>query len=403
MTECILHIGFPKTGTSSIQSACFEHRQLLEEHRGTTIYSEYEKGLHILSEETDVEKHVLPRFFNRASKFFDDQLTNPKIRAFVLSDERFSNFTANSVSTLGSFLKRYFSNITVVVYVRHPFSFANSVAQQLLKQGFTYHYLSTNPRSVAPLYRFSLEPYLNEFGRKNVIVRNFAKEVLIENDVVTDFFETILKIPKNKIPTKEIRTNKSLGLETANVLEAVNRLFPINPKKDSNREKKRSDRIVPYLKTLEVVQSFQMPNFDWQGFKKLVSNDVNWLRKLTGGEIDYSLEQLPSSTKYTTNQEVDAIASIINELLLENEEQRNRGKVFRTLWRMRSGKETDTSVIKNVLKNCEDGALFLVAAKELRQSDNHDLSIEIAKMGLRKTGHNSQSNVSIALQNLTKL
>ncbi|WP_281662144.1 hypothetical protein [Halomonas sp. Alg239-R46] len=228
MSRLILHIGMPKTGTSSIQETFFAEKALNElayadlgvaNHGGliTSFFSDnpYAWRGH----------RVAGRKPKEVTQF--NQQVSVKLQAVcsaqgqqIISGEDIWYMPESSLIKLRDFFTPHFDRIDVIGYVRPPASFITSTFQQLLKNHNLAH---LEPGGYYPHYRNKFEKFDRVFGRDNVTLRVFAPEQLEGGDAVVDFCQLLGEpIPSEKIQ----RVNESLSLEATAVLFAYRREGP---------------------------------------------------------------------------------------------------------------------------------------------------------------------------------
>lgn len=225
MKRCWLHIGMPKTGSTSIQV------YLDKQTKG--------KGWKYISlggaASTNREMHAM--FGTRPEKWYwfvkrgesKEQIARrgemlrqrlaKTIRAtdatdIILSAEVISLFERGAVEALHRFLSPLFDEIRVVAYVRPPVGFMVSYFQQRVKGGVgEFDITQTRPR-----YRRRFRHYDGIFGREHVIFRKFDPASFPNRCIVADFCELIGIDPP--LPGAVSRVNESLTREACGILFA---------------------------------------------------------------------------------------------------------------------------------------------------------------------------------------
>ena len=228
MSKLILHIGMPKTGTSSIQETLFSQEQVGEfsyaklgvaNHGGiiTSFFSEDPyawRGHRVAGRSPEEVAH-----FNRQISIKLNEICSAQGQQ-IISGEDIWHMLEPALVKLRDYFAAQFDCIEVIGYVRPPASFIGSAFQQLVKN---HDLARLMPSAYYPQYRRKFEKFDRVFGRDNVTLRVFAPEQLEGGDAVVDFCQLLGEsIPSEKIQ----RVNESLSLEATAVLFAYRREGP---------------------------------------------------------------------------------------------------------------------------------------------------------------------------------
>lgn len=260
----ILHIGTPKTGSTSIQESLGNSRDALLQHN--IHYPSNRPFNHIFS--------FIPIFLDDPDTSFvftiqlkSDEDKDTKIQGyretwikeiescekdnFIISAEdfTFSYFTEDSVKRLKSFVEQYFEEVTIIAYVRHYDQLISSQIQQEVMIGYI-------PASIGELvqeflncpptisYQESLRKWINVFGSENLIVRPFDPLAFQNGNLLADFFHT-LGLPADDISIPEIMSNVSLGKHAVVFLQKYNQIYPLYVNDSINTERGMAKKRYP--------------------------------------------------------------------------------------------------------------------------------------------------------------
>lgn len=316
MRKCYIHIGMPKTGSSSIQKTWFQNKTRIAEKFGIHYYSPYlnhgrlrpiffknpelfgEYYLANLTQKDSVQEST------RLRKHLEKELRISGQKPFVLSAEGFSSLTRDQVFRLKQTLSPYFESISVIIYVREPFSYASSIAQQYVKSGATFSDIlhdtfdvekSEQEKqilsfSILPHYKFRIKKFQTIFGADNVIIKSFNPSKFTNNDIVHDFAETLFPDLNIMESISSAKTNESLNHEAVLLLEAVNRAYPLIERRSNI---KRASNLGGILKTVSDGQKFEFSELNLKRFVDLIESDVKWLELATKGAISFDLTKPP--------------------------------------------------------------------------------------------------------------
>ncbi|WP_141398472.1 MULTISPECIES: hypothetical protein [Microbulbifer] len=198
MRTLYLHIGFHKTGSTSLQLALTRGReQLLAE--GYEFVALGKKGNS--SGAIDVGKHD-GRVCYSLNERFDQLLSSSKAEHVIVSAEHFSFFhTPEEIGQVQRLCERYFDRTVVVVYLRRQDRQAVSFKQQAARgcerdrsssskllghDGGAFPQLTECVRAYYD-YSAKLHLWAERFGKDALRVRRFQASDLEGGDIVTDF------------------------------------------------------------------------------------------------------------------------------------------------------------------------------------------------------------------------
>ncbi|SEO29391.1 hypothetical protein SAMN04489859_10618 [Paracoccus alcaliphilus] len=222
MKTCYLHLGMPKTGSSSIQSAFagFEttdlaYAKLRGSNHGPAICFAFSRKPDQLPE---IEWRGW-NFFKLNHHFTDfkqqfEQSLKPQ-KSIIFSGEIIvDRLDAEEFGKLVAKLRAHFQRVVAIAYLRPLASLASSQFQQRLKTGQRRFVIP------APDYRKRFEKVLAEFASGDIIWRRFDRVDLHNGDIVADFAHVLgTEVP----PRAEISKNESMSAEALGALYAFNR------------------------------------------------------------------------------------------------------------------------------------------------------------------------------------
>jgi hypothetical protein len=183
----ILHIGMPKTGTTTIQALLASmHDELLA---AGVLYPragrpEAEPGQHLLS------WSLTGRHGSADARCWPEMLEEVRSRdpqTVILSSEDLSFCEAEQIRTIGGYLDG--AQVDIVIYFRNPLSFLISAYKQNVKGGkcdVPFREF-VEERVFRCDYGRILAPWVETFGREHVLVRSYdkvAKSPGIEEDIM---------------------------------------------------------------------------------------------------------------------------------------------------------------------------------------------------------------------------
>ncbi len=231
-----LHIGWHKTGSTSIQHFLLKNKQkLINEEK---IYYPDEGLLksahHLISWGF---RNIPPSSFRMgevpvqgADEIFND-ISNSAYQnncnTVIVSSEDFCALQPDEIKQLVSVIQRHHFDIKMIAYLRRQDQFFESAYNMQVKWWVTRYkldfsdYLKSHNTIID--YTSAIEGWANALGAENIILRPFNQEKLIGGDVRTDFCNTVGINWKNYGITIE-RTNISLSAQTLEFLKTMNNL-----------------------------------------------------------------------------------------------------------------------------------------------------------------------------------
>lgn len=224
LDRIVLHVGMPKTGSTSIQQvlsslAMPRHRyaQLGPANHSVRLLTvfggprEYARQL-----EFGVRQAQIDRRKAMWRETLDAEVAGCDRPCLIFSGEGLSGAYASAamVAELGAYMKARARRVDVIAYVRPPAAFINSNFQQEIKIGRRF------AEALSPVrYRARLEPFDEVFGREAVTLVPFRPDALAGGDVVADLAARIgVDLPEAGAE----RANESLSKELVAVLATVN-------------------------------------------------------------------------------------------------------------------------------------------------------------------------------------
>lgn len=254
MSECILHFGMPKTGSSSIQTwllrECADPR-LRYLNLGTRGSGNIMVGAFFPDPLEDQHHRQRRRGLGQASVQAENAETRASLarqldalgeRRALFSAELLANTQPEVVQAVHAFLARWCPDFLAVGYVRAPVGFMESVYQQHLKAGRAGFDLD----KLYPRYRRRLRVFEELLGRERVQFWPFAPSRFPRGCVVRDFC-TRLDIACGEADI--LRVNDSLSLDAIRLLYAYRRF---GPGYGTGEQAMRENReLIARLRTLE--------------------------------------------------------------------------------------------------------------------------------------------------------
>lgn len=234
--KILLHIGHPKTGTTSLQGFMVEQRVSLLRLGILYPWTVHGRDYHTLLpagfvRDGAVEPSPHGVYFDDYQAFknafgvfwrqLKEDIARYKPEVVVLSAEQlFKDFAPLSERSFRDLLGELSDEVEVVAYIRHPVEDAKSRVAQRIKRGRLIPTLH-RPIKAALEYYESLWPGK---VRPNV----FDREALMDGDVVTDFIKKYLPQAAGLLSEARKRKNESLPAAQLFLLEQIRQQYQAN-------------------------------------------------------------------------------------------------------------------------------------------------------------------------------
>lgn len=293
---CILHIGMPKTGSSTIQENFF-----LGIDDPMVTYANLKESNHsgrlcaLFSDFPEEYQYVKAYQINDVVSFNKQSLEmlihgfteNNKPIQIISSEDLFHlcdiGKKKNGIFLLEQLLKKYFKSVVVVVYARRLSELLPSIAQQLIK----YH--DFNSFKIENMYhRYqNIRKYIDIFGAENVHLWNFDPKKFPEGDILLDF-TTRLGLQPQRSKVKVV--NESISKEAISILFTYH--FHENAKTDfGSQHNTLNYQLVEWLRKIGS-EKFKFSGKFIQRAIAANQEDYDWIVSVMGADFKETPETL---------------------------------------------------------------------------------------------------------------
>jgi hypothetical protein len=232
-----IHIGLPKTGTSSIQKTLYNNRDQLLEHginylsmranHGTIFKSLMRTGQHgnfdnFMRRASTLEK--FNAFNDKLRKQLTEELSGNRSAKFVISGESLPSLPKRKLRTLKQMLDPFAKAYRVIAYMRDPYEYANSATVQRVKSGYSFE--EANKDIPLPNYRRGIVNFGQVFGGENVDIRVYDPRRFADGDLIADFLAAIGESAELNKKLKPVFANQSVSHEALLLLSEINIVLP---------------------------------------------------------------------------------------------------------------------------------------------------------------------------------
>lgn len=248
MKTLYIHIGTPKTGTTSIQNFCGLNREKLKEQGVLYPIMNYHyerksvnRNGHFLigtiKENGTRNKEKEKQVFNNELQYIVDCFKD--YDTILISDESIWWATSTRRKGLWKDLKKHSEQhnyqIKVIVYLRRQDQFMMSRYNQKLKtdfiastQSFDEYFADMNGRFKCVMdYRERIDNIAKSISKENVIVKRFDRNYFYNGDLNQDFLHILgVKVDDSFQQLKET-ANTGISVQSGEIKRVLNRLKPI--------------------------------------------------------------------------------------------------------------------------------------------------------------------------------
>ena len=349
----ILHIGLPKTGTTSCQEALFANREmLLQRHRYfyPSVAPSHNSMLSVMFLEdprtniTVKSKGITTRegaeaLRKRYVTSMEADLARASWDTLVLSSEGLSTVPVSSLERLRDWLLTYADDWTVLFWSRHPVSYTTSNIQQHIKNGRCLEDLIAEP----PMTQFKRRASnaFRVFGRENVKLTAFEEAREEPGGIVAAFCRR-LGLPEEtatEIGRSSVARNESMSMLATLLMSSLNRQRPRFVDGAMNPERRAAE-----IQMFQQIrgEKFRLPPEAELAVREGSRADVEWLNETFGTQLyldvfsDQATVARGSRDAYSPEM-LDSLSPLMSDLINRHEtkvETLRRG--VRSWWRRRS-------------------------------------------------------------------
>lgn len=241
--QVILHMGFHKTGTSSIQESLGQNANEFLEYNWVYPIFEMDQGtkfnhsvpFYCLFSSKAENYHICRKNrwnLSEVNRCFKAELEKymKTSHNLIISGEDISLLNEQELTALKQYLEQNKYFIRPIVFIRQPIFLINSIVQQLLRAG------DLDIQAILSLLFFRPLETIRKFKRIFNNIEIYGFEEIIHKQDLLSFFLNLLGISNKNF--KNIKANESISMPAARLLSMINKNMPLSNSKCNFRQEK---------------------------------------------------------------------------------------------------------------------------------------------------------------------
>jgi hypothetical protein len=292
--KALVHIGFHKTGSSSIQQSLVKSKALLDKNgflypslkevknQHWPLAAQFFKkpeDYHLIRDRGFANKTELNQWFEKINLDLDKQISSFNGHTCILSAEDFSIILLDhKLTEFQSFLAQRFDSTKIVIYVRPAEKLYDSRIQELAKGGNISLKKLLLPNNFQGRIKKKTESYVKEFGQENISVIKFSPESLCEGDVVKDFQQRFLVTENQEaMELKSTKANESITAAGVVFLFLFSQKIPRHINNRLNKKWQAVRQVILKIPPSETLPKLKIPTQWEEVIKQNHQEEYLWL------------------------------------------------------------------------------------------------------------------------------
>ena len=229
LKKLIIHIGLPKTGTTSLRgfycsNICYlNERKIFLPFLGEKQWNKRIQNIFRIN-----NKFESKAFFQENASIKQDDLNKlvsfaenlPQESIMILSSE-FLAAPSTDIFKLKNYAEHYFDSVCILIYLREQGSWVLSASSTQARNGSGYSILKPGDRTNLD-YKFLLSKWYSAFPSAHLVVRRYGSKFMKDQDIISDFIHSL------DLPIDIEKIERQLDARLTESATAIKYLFCMN-------------------------------------------------------------------------------------------------------------------------------------------------------------------------------
>lgn len=290
--KLFLHIGLPKTGTTSIQGALKENEGRLASYGlayPKTFQASHMRHFHAyasypqqrprtqaaLGEEIADQERFVRSFKQQVAR----AVSSSTALRMVYSNELLGNLHTRGIGRLQELFSEFFDAVEVVLYLRRQDTLELSAYLQAFKGGYEHREKFAEPFVTRrQSNRQVIERWASAFGMESIRVRIYERQRFPEGDVVRDFLQYLGISDSSDFEVPRAEKNSTYGLRQIAAARLLNPHFNRTSKVKTNAQRLHDPDVRDFILSLKSKRKYAPAREAAMRFYASHQQDNEWVR-----------------------------------------------------------------------------------------------------------------------------
>ncbi|MFW5886119.1 MAG: hypothetical protein ACOCUL_00035 [Bacteroidota bacterium] len=315
MKKIFIHIGIPKTGTTSIQHSLYSNREILfnngylypkslPENHSLPLFFFFQNIEKLKNNKYQLQKikdNSNPDYETIINSFLNELNESKDVPNIIISGEAILTLKEQHLKIMQLFFKDVLPShqIRIICFVRNPVDFMKSLTQQRVRVGKAKVTIEKN------LLKKRINPFIKVFGQENVSIHKYEDAVNSDFGIIGYFLKAI-DFPEESINNfNPVFQNTSISYQAYEIINFITEQYKCLYEAKNSIEKNCGNLPFALIKGTNFYLNREEQKFILRIFK----NDLKWLKKKLNVEYKEYKTDINSAfvLKYDRHFEVEFI------------------------------------------------------------------------------------------------